>query len=357
MLDVATILKNAADHGGFVRQRFSDKKVPNNIENVSVLLFLGDLRSTFILSSLLLQPFRQKLKASKYLILCSWPGHESLFPCVDEYWEIGGFEFFKNSQGFKNSSDAYISQERKLRSFFYDVCTDEDLIPFYENGLTQKYFDKFGSISRTLPAVPSSTILGIELNKEFSKTEQQKIFVHPSKLEKIPIDFWIDMVNLLLDSDYIPVVYQTEGTYDLSREFTERCIYIQNRNISDILAAMRLSGCVLDVFSGISKFAIAARCPYVVVGDRASYFSLKEYEIEDLCGKNLPKDRIFGMKSAFLKDRLLIQQIIFHLQKFIPTIDRDNLPTTSGSSEIVSYDHVKTLKARKLGINFIKKDQ
>ncbi len=87
-LPVPQILKNAADKTGFRRVRYSEKKIPTSISNVTVFLFLGDIRSSFILSSLLLRRFREESKGSRYFILCSWPGHEALYPYVDEYWEI-----------------------------------------------------------------------------------------------------------------------------------------------------------------------------------------------------------------------------------------------------------------------------
>ena len=45
---------------------------------------------------------------------------------------------------------------------------------------------------------------------------------------------------------------------------------------------MRMTGCVLDVFSGISKLALAARTPFIYVDDRARYVSLKEVELDDI---------------------------------------------------------------------------
>lgn len=355
MLEVPAILKIAADAGGFIRERFSDAKAPKSIENVCILPYFGSVQQSFVLSSLVLRPFREKMKSSKYFILCSWVGDEALYPCVDEYWGFSAsrFDFLKNSE-------MDLSIERNLHRFFYDVCTVSDLTSYYDNGLTNLYFEKFGGVVRSLPSIPSSAILGAEFNRQVFSAANPVIFLYPSKhtdnFFKISIDFWILMVNSLLNVGLQPILYMTEDTYDLSSTFTDKCLYVKTKRISEVLAAMRLSGCVLDVFSGISRLAIAARCPYLVVDDRKSYYSQREYEIDDLCGKELPKEYIFSFPHLLGRDSSLANQIAVRLKSFIEGINRDDLPSTSALTEAVSYDNVKKFKARKFGLKFIKRN-
>ena len=79
MIDVNSFVKRAAEKSSFNRVRFQESNMPTNISNITVMPFFGDIRSTFILSSMLLHRYKEEKKGSKYFILCSWPGFESYF--------------------------------------------------------------------------------------------------------------------------------------------------------------------------------------------------------------------------------------------------------------------------------------
>ena len=85
---VADFLSRASDRNGFIRERFEERKIPTDHSSLIIMPFFGDLRSSCILSSLLLQRYREETKGSKYFIFASWPGFQGLYPYVDEYWAI-----------------------------------------------------------------------------------------------------------------------------------------------------------------------------------------------------------------------------------------------------------------------------
>jgi len=153
------------------------------------------------------------------------------------------------------------------------------------------------------------------------------------------------------------VVYQNWFTYDMSREFTDRCVYLVPRNVSDVLAAMRHVGLVLDIHSGISRLAIAARTPFVAVDERLRFIESGDYEVDDLCCE-MPRKYIFSFSTMLMsggpsewKDSLL-DNISVTLKSFNPT-DGGNWGATNETYQSVSYDKVRDRKAKRRGVTFI----
>jgi hypothetical protein len=143
-------------------------------------------------------------------------------------------------------------------------------------------------------------------------------------------------------------------------ELTDECIHFREPDLTKVLAAMRAVGCVLDVFSGISRLAIAARCPFLCVDERRRFSGMSEYEIDDLCAFQLPREYIYsfttiiesGERAAWKSN--LYDLITVKLNKFIPSLDRDTWPSTTECNLIVPYERVRQEKSKKLGTRFIK---
>jgi sporulation protein YlmC with PRC-barrel domain len=116
----------------------------------------------------------------------------------------------------------------------------------------------------------------------------------------------------------------------------------------------------VDFFSGISRYALAARTPFVCFDERIKFSSLKEYEINDLCGKKVPKEYIFGFSTIIESgDKAswssnLIDHLLVKLDKVYEKMDRDSWPSSSETNDIVPYDSVRKIKNKKLGSRFIK---
>jgi len=374
MMEVPAILKNAAEKSRLDRARYVDKNTPTSVSQISIVPFFPDVRSSMVLSSLLLKRYREEAKGSRYFIACSYPGFGPLFPYVDEYWSIKP-EALKSmmagAQGFQNYSDGAIAIQRSLNYFFEDLISIDELNKFYHDGLKEDFFERFHHVKTFLPAVSSSVVLGNEFNRELNKRQGNKVFIYPvmdiigwkngrTRSVKAPLEFWHYLIRRLLQEGYVPVVYQTPLTYDLSAEFTDSCMYVTDLDVGNVLAAMRATGCVLDVFSNISRIALVARCPFVACDERNRYSGVKEYEIDDLCGIGVPREYIFsfvtiiesGDKSVWNSN--LLDSIIVRLDSIFGDMDRDQWPTTSESNNIVPYDKVRKTKSKKLGTKFIK---
>jgi hypothetical protein len=369
--NIMNFVSRAAQECGFEREKFVDSKLPQDFDKIVVILFLGDIRSTVIMSMMLFSQFRDTILKDKYVILCSYPGMSSLFPKADEYWSISDAlaisSLMQNANGFGNSDKKFDALGIQLRRRFFTVLTHEDFLTFYEKGLTTKFFDRFGKVERFLPQLPNWR--GGEFNMALAQRGGTGIFVYPNThgrcydgrgkeiSVKFSKDFWIKLVERLISHKFVPVIYQNQASYDLSQHFGERCFYCSERNIQAVLSAMRSTGCVLDVFSGISRLSVVARCPFLAVDERQRYIKTKEFEINDLCITGMyPYRYIFSFPTIISNENYneVIDQIINVLLKFSKEVAKVQLPPSAESSEQIPYEIVRKHKAKKLGVHFIK---
>jgi len=379
MSDVKGFLKKAAEKCGFNRICYNERNIPVDPVNICVVPFFGDFRSLFVMSSLILNRFREEDKASKYLIFCSWPGFKVLFPYVDEYWEIGNEDslqrLYYNASKFDNNNGHLSTYFRNINQYFFeDVIPGEEFSKFYNNGITDEFWNKYKVIKRALPEIPSSAILGKEFNNELNKRGGYKVFLYPSvylqswKLNSITQiaaskDFWVYLVKRLLDDKFMPVIYKGPLTHDLSSVFLNNCLYTNESDMGKVFSTMRVTGCVLDVFTGISRFALAARCPFIAVDERSRYTKLREYEIDDLCAPTLPKQYIFsfptiiGGGNDLVWGYNLVDNIMTRLNSFLPLLDREEWPSTGSSTEIIDYAIVRKKKIKRLGVRFFSRSK
>jgi len=158
----------------------------------------------------------------------------------------------------------------------------------------------------------------------------------------------------------VPVLWKHPLAYDLSSEFTNECIHIVDKDIGRAMAAMRAVGCVLDVFTGVSRLAIAARCPFVSCDERSRYVAVKEYELDDLCSVNIPKQYIFSFSTIIeggnptVWNHGLFNNVIHRMNEFLPGLDRESWPPTSESTDIVPYETVRRRTTKRIGAKLLK---
>jgi len=317
MINIPEFLKRTASRSGFVRTKFVEKDIPDDHTKLAVMFFFGDIRSMFILSSLLLHRYQEEVKGSKYFILCTWPGFEGLFPYVDEYW------------GFKDD-------ERSKTLFKTAVGFDND---------SEWAFDK--RVEAAEKKVVIYPVLKINRWKNGSLESM-----------RVPEDFWISLCEALDNHGVTPVVYQNFGTHNLAAAMDG--LFIADNDISKLLGAMRRVGCVLDVFSGISHLAIAARCPFIACDERPRFHGHRQDEIDGLCcEKSLPREYIFTFPTIIndghqLWGINLFPLLLKKLESFMSGLNRETWPPTSESTEIVQYQEVKRKRMKKIGTRFIR---
>jgi len=370
MTQVNEFIKRAAIRSGFRREFFMEKNIPTSLSNLMVVPFYGDIRSTFNLSSLLLRQYKESNK-DLYVIMCSWPGFHDLFPYVDEYWTLDDESTAKtlamDANNLYNGSGLASEINRGLLEVS-NILSSKDLKAWHNEGFTKKYWDDFKEIKRYFPEVPSSSKLSPSFLNEMNRKQGGKIVVFPvtkmatwhrGQTVYMPVlrSFWDTLIEMLLSEGFMPVVYQNWFTYDMSREFTDRCVYLVPRNVSDVLAAMRHVGLVLDIHSGVSRLAIAARTPFVAVDERLRFIESGDYEVDDLCCE-MPRKYIFSFSTMLMsggpsewKDSLL-DNISVTLKSFNPT-DGGNWGATNETYQSVSYDKVRDRKAKRRGVTFI----
>lgn len=372
-MDTNGVLKKAADKCGLTRIKFRERNMPTSPEGITILPFFGDNRSTFILSSLLLRRIKEEAKGSRYLVLASWPGNEGLFPYVDEYWQVEDDNILEKlrsgTNGFNNKSIIMSIMIKNLNHYFHEVMTHDDISPFYENGITKEFFDRFKHVKVFLPHVPSLASMGAEFARSLGQKEN-KVFVYPSKdlycwrngrTEKIrsPVEFWISLADFISSAGFFPVICSDGCAYDFSSEFNKNCLHMKNLNALEVLSVMRTCGCTLDVFNGISRYSIAARSPFVCLEERQKFNYSKDYEINDLCGRDVPREYIFSFCALIKGDKSVWRSNIFDhlvvkLSKLHEHADRESWPPTAETNEIVPYDSVRKKKNKRLGTRFLR---
>lgn len=373
-LELKEYLDLAAKRNGYVRQSYEDRKVPSDFSDVCVMPFFGDVRHTFIASSMLLRRYREEAKGSKYFILISWPGHRTLYPYADEYWSPGDIELCKKLTSgvskFGNKSEPYAVSLTNLYESFREVIKPDIMNEFHDNGIRQAFWDRFKHVKVWLPQVSSHAVLGREFSREVANQAGFKVMLFPTLTVEswkngrvvntpAPREFWVQLVKHLKKNNYVPVVVRTFQTHDISQDTHEEAVHLAETDMSKLLAAIRLCGCVLDVFNGTSRYAIAARTPYMCCDERSRYFGARDYEVDDLCGGGVPRDYIYSFSSICQMPQsywepTFFNHVIMKLDDFLPGLDRDQWPTTSETNQIVPYDNVRKLKRRKLGTRLLK---
>ena len=370
MTDVADYVKRAAERTKFKREFFIEQNLPTVTSNVVAVPFYADLSSSLVMSSFILKQYKD-LHRDKYIILCSWPGWQSLFPYVDEYWSLEDESVTNtlatDTNNFYNGTKLYAEISRSLLECL-NVLTQRDFKKYYDFGFTEDYWNDFGELKRYLPEVPSETLIAEGFRQQLASKSGQKVIIYPvkkirvwqnGKLKYLQVsqDFWFALTKRLLDEGYSPVVWQNWFTYDLSREFTDSCVYLVPRNISDVLAAMRYVGAVIDIYSGVSRVAIAARTPFVAVDERLRFVDSKDYALDDLSCDGLPRQYIFSNATMLLAGGpedwtvSIIDNIVARLKKFMP--ETKNTCSTTESYKTISYELVRELNARRMGSHFI----
>lgn len=353
-------IKRATQRAGILREKFTDKHLPLSSSQICVVPFFGDLCSEFILSSFILHRLK---KENRYLILCSYPKHSGVFPYVDEYWTIEDETALKNlsrgANGFFNESVSANTYEKALLRYFDNVISmdNKEIAQYYNNGFSSKE-----EIRYKLPFIPS---VQMELGETIYKIDYPKIFIYPTtkirswrkkqEIKPVKEEFWVELIKKLIEEKYLPVIYEDYSTYDLSSEFYTKCVYIKGLEFLSVLGVMRMCDCTIDVFSGISRFAIMARSPYLSCDDRQRYMQMKEYEIDDLCTTHIPYQIAFTFSPIIEgKDWMnTVKLIIAKIKKMIP-IDKDKLPSTMEVDEVLSYDKIRKKDIKRLGMRFIK---
>lgn len=361
----------------FIRKRYDNQNVPSDLDDLIVVPFFGDIKHTYILSSFLLNNYK-RIKTSKYLILLSYPGFEHVFPYVDEYWQPSDFsqikQIFLNSNYFENNSNFYLDLLRSLNENFRSIISSSFFKELYCNKFEEKYWDLFGKNDAKvfMPMIPSSAVIQKDLLKEIN-SRNNKIFILPSthvnywsngryRKSLVSKNFYIELIKNLNNNKIFPVIWNNNFSYDLQDEFKdkENCLFINSNNLFEVLPVIRLTGCVLDIFNSLSKFANIARTPSIILEERSKYFLSREYEIDDLVELDLPGSRTFSFSSYITNgnknywDSDIFKCIIRNCEEILPFIDREALPSTVEFNKKINLSIIRKLSNKKMGSKFLK---
>ena len=374
---LSDFLANTASKLNFRREKFIEKNIPSNFDQITVFFGLGDLRNTAAISSMILPRFRKEKKALRYFIVFGYPNFSCLYPYADEYWSFSNDEkldqVYYNSNGLDNNSNLKTIYLRHLNENFRDVVKQEDFASIYDGCLKTNFWEANKNIRIILPQLSASYVnFNEEIQKKFNELKKRKILIFPIKnmqiyrknklvFQPLEIGFWKNLIKMLLSLEISVVCIKNNLTYDLSEFFIdEKDVFnFAENDLEKIMSLMRLTGCVLDFFSGIGRYAAIARVPYIVVDERYRYFKFKEYEFEDVVGNNLPIERLFLFADLINPTNNLFENvaknIINKVDKVINGLEKiKGIPDAPYLDYISNYENVRYYQTQKLGVNFIK---
>jgi len=352
--EVNSFLDRIANKIHVKREMFSENKTPDRYSDICIIPFFGDMQSEFLLSTI----FLPDVLANKYIILLSWPEHYGIYNGIHEYWSIDDNEILRDlnrgvSQFSNSIGDNY---EKLLLKYFDNVFLAKDLIKDqYDCG-----FKGEKDIYYSLPTLPSVNLAWKE------DTLGKNIFISPSRyiytLSKggtasstINETFWTTLIEGLLKMKYTPIVYQDYRTYDMSK-FGSSCKYLARNNLLAVLSVMRSCECVLDIFDGLSRYALMARCPYIICTERQKYFEMGDYEIDDLCGSKICKKIIYSFSPLANTESVthLSNIVLNGLDEFLSKKSKEILPSTSESKTLLPISLIRKGKNRGMSARYIK---
>lgn len=345
MLQIVDHLRKAVEKIGFIREKYVEDNIPTNINKIVVVLFFGDMRSEYIMSSFILNRIKEKYP-DKYFIICSHTGRSQIYQYADEFWGYSSKELFNSSFGFGNNSAIKDRIEKEMIKYFDNIIVNTD---YYKNGFTKKFFDDFNDIKYTLPNITSGNCKG----DVFLYPCRQAICWGRGEEEKVDIKyrFWHELLEEYCKSGMKPLVYQDDGCYDMSKAMESKCNYCID---GKILSAMRSCKCVIDVFSGVSALSKIARVPYLSCDERIRYNNTKEWELDALV--SFKRKHIFTFPTILDGDHFGMKNIVRNTELFISSLNSDDYYSSKEQTCKISYELVKEKKRKKIGKRLFKSE-
>jgi hypothetical protein len=372
MRDVKEYLKDFTRKYSIKREYFEESKIPENFDQLSIFINYSDIRSTCALSSIVLPKYRLENKSSRYFVVIGLPEQKVLYPYVDEYWSFQGDELnkeiFFDSEGIQNNNKKVIEIKRLMNEHFRDVSSSNDFSSTYNNYLTSNYWKNYKSVRVVLPRIYNMLDYSKSpLAKLYSMT-QKKMFIFPSqyaylnsedknKKRKIPKEFYKYIIENLNTQGYGVVCYQNSYSYDMSLilEENENLMIYNNNDFLTMMSMMKRTGFVVDFFSGISRLAAIAQCPFLLLDERKRYVNWREYEFEDVVCPKIPIFRNFYIVDKFFDDTDLLVYLANNIINCVNQIDFTKLNHETGTVDRTDdYSSVRARVQQKMGFSFLK---
>jgi hypothetical protein len=335
-------------------------RIPTDHARVTVLTAFGDLRHLAILSSFLLKRYREESKGSKYFVLVSYPGFEHLFPYVDEYWSPGSGGVYHRANGFGNDDPLLDGVRKSLTRDFFDEVghADEVFSSLYANGFKETAFlSQYKKFVR-FTVRPNSTLPPVFVREMAGAG--MKVFVFPCRhlrnfhrnrttWEAVGREFWVNLLGSVREEGVVPVVLKHYLSHDLTEE--GGCVHLATDDWGVVASAMRLTGCVLDVFSDIGRMAALTGVPFLCVDERARFNYYKESELDDLTRPGLQRRYVYLFPGPVWGEgfRAVLRS---SLSSFLSGLTRESVLDGWGDLE-VSYDGVRRRRVLDLGTNLL----
>ena len=373
-LTVSDFLKITSNKLNFVREKYVEKNIPNNFDQICIFFNIGDLRSTISLSSMLLPRFRKETKSLRYFIVFGYPGFSALYPYADEYWSFDPDNFAKvynSSSNHDNNSEFKNIYLRHLNENFREVIKADIFLEVYNNFFLNKFWEKNKNIRIILPQVINNLANDDAVTTRFNELKnKRRLFIFPNKTmqiirkgnlvhQEIKQEFWVKLAERLLQNNIDLICVKHYLTHDISSSFTDNnnILFFNEKDINKIMSLMRMAGITLDFFSGISRMSNIARVPFILVDERIRYFNHREYEFEDVIGNEvLDNERFFIFADLININNDLYNNIAGNIISKIDKILNINngVLYSEYSDKLSSYQNVRYHQSKKMGLKFLK---
>jgi len=373
-LTVSDFLKITSNKLNFVREKYVEKNIPTNFDQICVFFNLGDLRSTIALSSMLLPRFRKETKSLRYFIVFGYAGLSALYPYADEYWSFNPDNFAKvynSSSNYDNNSELNNIYLRHLNENFREVIKSDIFLDVYHNFFLNKFWEKNKNIRIVLPQVMNNLANDDIVVSRFNGLKnKRKLFIFPNKTmqvirkgnlvhQEIKQEFWVNLVQRLLQNNVDLVCVKHHLTHDISSNFTDNnnILFFNEKDVNKIMSLMRMTGITLDFLSGISRLSNIARVPFILVDERIRYFNNREYEFEDVVGNEvLDRERFFIFADLININNDLYTNIAGNIISKIDKILNINngVLYSEYSDKLSNYQNVRYHQSKKMGLKFLK---
>ena len=125
-IDVKEILNSASIKGDFLREKFDDKSIPDNLQKIIVIPIFGDINHIIVFANYIFHTIRNDVNLKdKYIIIVTWKGFAKFFPEANEVWSSKSLEhadkFYEKTEGLINKYENLNIIYRSLNEYFRNV--------------------------------------------------------------------------------------------------------------------------------------------------------------------------------------------------------------------------------------------
>jgi hypothetical protein len=373
--DVKEILNSASIKGDFLREKFDEKSMPDNLQKIIVIPIFGDINHIIVFANYIFHGLRNDINLKdKYIIVVTWKGFAKFFPQANEVWSSKSIEhadkFYEKTEGLINKYENLNIIYRSLNEYFRNVIDPVKFSNQFHFGFKKENI-KNKNVEIIKNKTPNINYLNKNAVDQINALGEKRVFIIPFKfLRQLSLGkiknykpsyaFYVNTIDSLIKKNINCVVLKNYLTFDLSKNYLENknVVMVQEDDWFNIMAYMLATGVYVDLFAGISSLAIYCGCPSVTVVERNMHVVSNQEEIEMCMNDSIIDRKLF---SFFELNYNLIDKKLFFIDKLVCQIDEvgqkdsnkinvNNLKYNIDLNKII-VEKTKKLQPKFIGLN------